>query len=187
MIFYIITDNTYFFAGIEHLLSCTPSKLRRISTADIRTLMYSTNATVLLDGAHHNISIQEFQHLSNKKINILFILNVNNDSLSQLVGVDILNACDTVDVLKRKLIKISCGDLQDYGWHVYLTRTESVILRLYLNGLSPLQISREILVKKKTVYSHIRKILHKTGVKKITHLTLLRNILNYHLSHGFVE
>lgn len=184
MKFYIITDNTYLFAGIKHLLSDRRSTLHRVSSSDICALIYPTNVILLMDGAHHEISTQEYQHLNKRNIPVFFILNINNDILSQLSGINILNACDTADSLRKSLVNLSRDELPSYDQQVYLTHTESVILRLYISGLSSLQISQKITVDKKTVYSHIRNILHKTGIKKIRHLTLLKSILYFHLSHS---
>ncbi|MBW4926406.1 LuxR C-terminal-related transcriptional regulator, partial [Klebsiella pneumoniae] len=95
--------------------------------------------------------------------------------------INILNAYGTAEELRRRLINILCGDIPSHH-RVYLTRMESVILQLYVNGLSALQISQEITVKKRTVSTHLQNILHKTGIKKTYHLMLLKNILSFHLA-----
>ncbi|HBZ0925306.1 TPA: helix-turn-helix transcriptional regulator [Klebsiella pneumoniae] len=146
--------------------------------------MYVTDAILLLDSAHHDISTREYQYLNKQSIRVFFILNINNDILSQLAGINIINASGTADYLRRRFIDLSCDEPPEHNQQVYLTHAESVILRLYMSGLSSSQISQIITVKKKTVYSHVRNILHKTGIKKVTHLTILKTILNFHLSHS---
>ncbi|EPD4640156.1 hypothetical protein ACSAHE_005553, partial [Klebsiella pneumoniae] len=64
MNFYIITDNTYLFAGVKHLLSDLPVSLHRVATNDIHSLAYPRDAILLLDGASHNISVREYKHIN---------------------------------------------------------------------------------------------------------------------------
>ncbi|WP_227516871.1 helix-turn-helix transcriptional regulator [Klebsiella pneumoniae] len=182
MNFYIITDNTYLFAGVKHLLSDLPVSLHRVATNDIHSLAYPRDAILLLDGASHNISVREYKHINQLNTPVYFILNIRNEILSHLAGINILNAYGTAEGLRRRLINILCGDIPSHNHRVYLTRMESVILQLYVNGLSALQISQEITVKKRTVSTHLQNILHKTGIKKTYHLMLLKNILSFHLA-----
>ncbi len=182
MNFYIITDNTYLFAGVRHLLSDLQVSLHRVATNDIHSLAYPRDAILLLDGASHNISVREYKHINQLNTPVYFILNIRNEILSHLAGINILNAHGTAEGLRRRLINILCGDIPSHNHRVYLTRMESVILQLYVNGLSALQISQEITVKKRTVSTHLQNILHKTGIKKTYHLMLLKNILSFHLA-----
>ncbi|HGZ0401424.1 TPA: DNA-binding response regulator, partial [Klebsiella pneumoniae] len=45
------------------------------------------------------------------------------------------------------------------------------------------QISEKTAIRKKTLITHTRNILNKTGVKHHNHLNILKNILGIHLAH----
>ncbi|XFP16449.1 LuxR C-terminal-related transcriptional regulator (plasmid) [Klebsiella pneumoniae] len=78
--------------------------------------------------------------------------------------------------MSKKGHQINCKPLN-------LIKKEAFVLRLYIDGFSLTQISQKVAISKKTLSTHTRRILNKTGVKHHNHLNILKNILGIHLVH----
>lgn len=60
---YIVTENTYFFAGMKCIFPDIQYYLCLISNSDIHAYLPDSNAIFLLDGVNHKFSIKEYSHL----------------------------------------------------------------------------------------------------------------------------
>jgi DNA-binding CsgD family transcriptional regulator len=179
----VVTNNNYFFAGMEHIFSEVQCCLCRISSYDVYACTPNSNVIILLDGVNHKVSIKEYSYLKKIGLPVFFILNTNCNVNSTLIGINIINAREAITILKDRMISLFNGGGQlDYK-PINLTKKESFILRLYIDGLSLTQISEKPAIRKKTLITHTRNILNKTGVKHHNHLNILKNILGIHLAH----
>ena len=179
----VVTENTYFFAGMEYIFAEVQCFLCRISSCDVYACTPDSNAIFLLDGVNHKISIKEYSYLKKIGSPVFFILNTNCKVNSTLIGINIIDAHEAILILKDIMLSLFNGGKQlDYK-PINLTKKESFVLRLYIDGLSLTQISEKIAIRKKTLLTHTRNILNKTGVKHHNHLNILKNILGIHLAY----
>ena len=53
----VVTNNNYFFAGMEHIFSEVQCCLCRISSYDVYACTPNSNVIILLDGVNHKVSL----------------------------------------------------------------------------------------------------------------------------------
>lgn len=184
----IISDNRYLVTGVESLLSHSGVSftLQEISVRDIFSLVGSTNTIVLVGDFFDSITIRHYHHLIKQEIPVLFILNGHDSKLSPpAFRKYTINSCNAVEEIRHTLRKTShlCyDDALSPIKKLHLTATEVNVIMLYFCGLSELQISQMLNVRKKTILYHMQKLTYKYGVRKALHLFYFRNIINFHLS-----
>lgn len=183
MKFYLITDNNFLYAGFASLLHGTIYTLHRASANEINNTLLPVNTFVIIDGISHAITTHGYCMLSHQNIPVFFYLNIKNCLLTHLSGINILDTSATKDCLQNRLLNIVYEHQLVCARRIYFTQTESLILRLALSGMTSLQISQLIAVTQKTIACHVRHILKKSGIKNSGHISLLKNILAYHLAH----
>ncbi|HBT4794284.1 TPA: DNA-binding response regulator, partial [Klebsiella quasipneumoniae subsp. similipneumoniae] len=130
----------------------------------------------------NDLTTIEYNQLFYLNVKIRFIVNRRKHIFSEVKNINALNIKNNEEYMINIHHKIISGKMRGDSKKISLTQKEMLVLMLYLNGFSIMQICNKTTISKSTVHIHFNHILHKTGIKSTRHLLLLKNILNYHLS-----
>jgi two-component system nitrate/nitrite response regulator NarL len=186
----VVDDDRHYCAFVTDVLERAGFATREVSTgqAAISSVREERPAGVLLDvilpGATGYEICRELKDEHGPELPIVFVTGERTDAADKVVGIlvggddYIVKPFDPDELIARVRRLIDRTPSQTRSTPrgdslAQLTRRESEILRLLVQGLSADEIARELVISSNTVATHIQRILGKLGVHSRTQAVAL--------------
>lgn len=186
MVVYIVTDNNYFFIGLQAALEKEHYTVKRIAHRNAATI--DSNMTSEVSAFIFHVSQYDYLPYS------LFLF-MNHSGRAIIVSPGhlikfyssfnlghVINEKSEIQHVSHLVSRTSLGEKTPPCYRIRLTHSERNILLHMMSGHSATFISHSLAISRKTVYTHKRNALHKLGARKVTDIIRTRKSINPSLS-----
>ena len=169
---YIVTENNYFFLGIESKLSIMDFSAKKINAKELEESSksdFSEEDTFVFYTSNYSVELSFLISIGHYPGRIVFIPTDRksrfNSAFRKHVFLDYNTKINTI--LDQIVNKKENDIISDSFFENKLTKREEMILRHTINGMNAESIGQYLAISTKTVYAHRRNALHKLGGRNL--------------------
>ncbi|WP_337264988.1 MULTISPECIES: helix-turn-helix transcriptional regulator [unclassified Serratia (in: enterobacteria)] len=172
MVVYIVTDNNYFFIGLQTILERESYTVKWASHKNVTSI----NNKMKREASAFIFHISQYDYLPYSLFSFMnhvgrFII-VSPQHLIKFYSSfnlgHVINEKSEMDLFIHSIYNVLLGERKHSYSKIKLTHSEKNILLHVMSGHSTAFISDALDISAKTVYTHKRNALHKLGARKVT-------------------
>ncbi|WP_407289508.1 LuxR C-terminal-related transcriptional regulator [Raoultella planticola] len=174
---YVITNNHFMLEGLKCMFSENRLSVNKVIFSRVTDIVFSNSDVVIVDSELNTYDAERLRHLHISEVNIIFLLKpasgmggIGREAIfidTELTGSEYLMMRQ---IFKRMGINLKRDKLS-------FTKREARIIHLILNGYSLEEISRSLLISKRTVQTFVNIILNKLNTTKISSIYRCKSLI----------
>lgn len=188
MVVYLITDDNYFFIGLQAVLNKEFCTLKLISHKDASSIdskiKHEASAFVFHTSQYDYLPYSLFSFMNHRGGVVIISPKHLIKFYSSFNFGHVINEKSEIEDISQAISSVLLGKKTYPYNNIKLTNSEKNILLHIMNGHSTAFISDFLDISIKTVYTHKRNALHKLGARKITDIIRTRKPIN---NPSFIE
>lgn len=165
---YVITNNNFMLEGLKCMCSDNSLSVNRVVFSRVSDITFSNTDVVIVESGLNTCDVERLKHLHISPVNLIFLLKPVSG-----IGGMVREAIFIDTELKSSRFLMMRKIFKNIGFNLKkdklsFTKRETHVINMILNGYSIDEISRNLLISKKTVQDFVSVILNKLNTTKIS-------------------
>lgn len=174
---YVITNNNFMLEGLKCLFSDNSLSVNRVMFSRVSDIAFSNSDVVIVESELNTGDAERLKQLHISPANLIFLLKPASGMGGigrEAVFIDTELTGNEYLMMRQAFKKMGINLKRD---KLSFTKREAHIIHLILNGYSLEEISRSLLISKRTVQTFVSMILHKLNTTKISSIYRCKSLI----------